>query len=77
MPRPIQDRLFSALTRVADRKGVVTADDAQRYLDRIDYRGNRTVIGSVLRRPNFRPRGYTKATTPSSKHRTIRVWAAA
>lgn len=53
--------------------GTVTADDAQRYLNRRSYKGNRNFLGSLFKN-NFRSVGYTHSEIESSRSRTIRVW---
>ena len=72
---PVAARLTRKLVSVARRNGVVTADDAQRYLDRINYTGSRALIGAVLRN-SFTSVGNTRSKVPSNRSRTIRVWKA-
>lgn len=72
----VATRLTNHLVSLANRRTTktVTADDAQRILDRWNYRGRRSVIGGVLRNPTFRSVGYTRSKVPSNRDRTIRVW---
>ena len=71
----ITQKLVKHLTSLAGRRanGVVTADDAQRVLNRWNYRGNRSFIGGALL-GNFKSVGYTRSITPTNRDRTIRVW---
>lgn len=71
----VADRLSKQLTSLAKRRGTgVTADDAQRLLDRWKYRGGRNFIGGVFRSKKFRANGYTQSKLPSNKKRAIKVW---
>ena len=74
----VYDRLTKHLTSLANRRvgGTVTADDAQRVLDRWNYRGERQVIGNVLR-TRFTSVGFARSTVKSNRSRTIRVWTPA
>ena len=68
-------KYLTTLAKRRIKKGEgVTADDAQRYLDRVGYTGNRNFIGGLLRKPNWRSRGFTHSKIPTNHGRTIRVW---
>ena len=62
-----------AKRRAKTNKGI-TADDAQKYLDKIGYEGQRAFIGGILRKPNWRPRGFTHSKIKANHGRTIRIW---
>lgn len=68
-------KYLTTLAKRRIKKGEgVTADDAQRYLDRVGYVGSRSFIGGLLRKPKWRSRGFTHSKIPSNHGRTIRVW---
>lgn len=53
----------------------VNADDAQKILTKLGYRGYRAFVGSVLKsNEHFTRTGYTKSQIPSNRHRTISTW---
>ena len=69
--------LVGRLLGIAKRRKTktVTSDDAQRILDRLDYKASRNLIGGVLR-SHFKSVGFVRSTRPSNKGRTVRVWKA-
>lgn len=72
-----RERLVSRLIRTAKRRKdrSVNADDAQKILTSIGYKGYRAFVGTVLKsNANFTRTGYTKSEIPSNKHRTIGTW---
>lgn len=76
-------RMYSYLSSLSRKRsnGVVTADDAHRYLDRagVPSRQIRTrlrYINSVLRTPNFSSVGSTRSSRPVARGRTITEWSA-
>lgn len=74
--------LTNYLRKLSTRRnsGVVTADDAQRYLSNRNYRGNRnsrlSVIRTALNDTKFASVGYTPSTRPVARSRRIAVWVA-
>ena len=72
-----KERLVTRLIRTAKRRKnrSVTADDAQKILTDIGYKGYRAFVGTVLKgNANFTRTGYTKSEIPSNKHRAIGTW---
>ena len=62
-----------AKRRLKPNRGI-TADVAQHDLDKIGYEGQRSFIGGILRKPNWRPRGFTHSKIKANHGRTIRIW---
>lgn len=58
---------------------IVTADDAEKYLDTLgvsrDVRTRLSLINSVLRSPNFTAVGERYSTRSKAKRRAITEWA--
>lgn len=75
-------KLHTYLRSLARRRAsrVVTADDAQNYLNKQGMPRNMTnarlsVINSVFGSGDFEPVGRVKSTRPESKGRTITEWS--
>lgn len=81
-----REKVVSGLTNylrsLSRRRGtsVVTADDAQRFLDNKNFSGNQnerlSVIRSVLREPTFSSVGFTPSSREAARGRTITTWTA-
>jgi hypothetical protein len=79
----IQNKLRSYLRSLSKRRNsrVVTADDAHTFLSRngVNERQVRTrlsYINSVLRKPDFKPVGYTYSEREAARSRIITEWRA-
>lgn len=72
--------LTSYLRSLSRRRStaVVTADDAQRFLDNKNFEGNTnerlSVIRSVLREPTFYSVGAASSSRTAARGRTITQW---
>ena len=63
-------------------EGIVTADDAHRYMDREGIRPQQirtrlAFINSVLREPNFEAYDVVPSSRPAARGRTITAWTIA
>jgi len=78
----IESRAITHLRSLSRNRvnNVVTADDVQNFLTKINFKGTSnarlSIVRTVLQSPNFVTVGYTKSKRPVARGRTITAWVA-